>query len=255
MKHFFEPLFEPVGATWLLMAIIIVALSLRRAWRCAACLAIPTALLFLLGSTPMAEALVGSAEERYATNSPVHLPVDVVVALGGTQRASAHDVHGFSFGPAEERIIAAVETVRSTQAQALVLGGSTQSVPGKPGTPTMALIQDWLVASRMVTVSVTNLGICANTHDEAVQFCRLQHQAGWQNVLLVTSALHMRRAEATFRKQGVHVQPVACNFRVCGVPHGGWFYSLFPSQHRLELASLYLHEQIGWWVYQWRGWL
>jgi uncharacterized SAM-binding protein YcdF (DUF218 family) len=74
-------------------------------------------------------------------------------------------------------------------------------------------------------------------------------------VLLVTSALHLRRAEAVFRKQGVDVTPIACDFQVYGVPRTSAFPSPFPSQHRLDLLSLYLHEQIGWWVYKWRGWV
>jgi uncharacterized SAM-binding protein YcdF (DUF218 family) len=99
------------------------------------------------------------------------------------------------------------------------------------------------------------LGICANTHDEALQFRKLKEAEGWQKVLLVTSALHMRRAEAVFRKQGVDVTPVACDFQVHGVLGAPGFPSPFPRQHRLDLLSLYLHEQIGWWVYKWRGWI
>jgi uncharacterized SAM-binding protein YcdF (DUF218 family) len=65
----------------------------------------------------------------------------------------------------------------------------------------------------------------------------------------------MRRAEAVFQKQGVDVTPVACDFQVYGVPRTSGFSSPFPRQHRLDLLSLYLHEQIGWWVYRWRGWV
>jgi uncharacterized SAM-binding protein YcdF (DUF218 family) len=168
---------------------------------------------------------------------------------------SAHDVFGFSVGQAEERILTAVELVHLGKAKTLVLGGSVESVPGSPGVPTMALIQNGLVSLGLTTAGVTNLGFCANTHEEAVEFRKMKSGEGWQKVILVTSALHMRRAEAAFRKQGVEVQTVACDFQVYGVPGSSHFSSPFPSQHRLAMLSLYLHEQIGWWVYKWRGWI
>jgi uncharacterized SAM-binding protein YcdF (DUF218 family) len=256
MKHCFAPLLEPLGAIWFLMVLGVMALLLRRKWQGALSLMAPTLLLFLLGSTPLAEMLVGKAERPYAPGNVAALPqADAAVALGGTHRVSACDIYGFSVGQAEQRILAVAELVRLGKARTLVLGGSTQSISGKPGVPTMALIQRWLVSSGLTTANVTNLGICANTHEEALQFRRLQDAEGWQRVLLVTSALHMRRAEAVFRKQGINVTPVACDFQVYGVSGASGFYSPFPSQHRLDLLSLYFHEKIGWWVYKWRAWV
>ena len=256
MKHCFAPLLEPLGAIWFVMVLSVLALLVRRQWRSALWLVVPTLLFFLLGRTPLAEMLVGAAERPYATkNIAAMAPADAAVALGGNQRASAYDVYGFAIGQSEERILAVAELVRLGKAKTLVLGGSTESVPGKPGVPIMWLVQTWLVSSHLTTASVTNLGICSNTHDEALQFRRLKGAEGWQRVLLVTSALHMRRAEAVFRKQDVEVIPVACDFKVYGVWGASGFPSPFPSQHRLDLLSLYMHEQIGWWVYKWRGWV
>src|ERR1035437_1363391 len=256
MKQCFAPLLEPLGAIWLLMVLSVVVLLFRRERRTALWLMLPTVLLFLVGSTPLAELLVGAAERPHATGSVTALgQADAAIALGGTQRSSAYDVYGFSIGPSEERILAVAELVRLGKAKTLVLGGSTQSIPGKPGVPTMSLVQNWLAASGLATARVTHLGICANTHDKALQFRKLKEAEGWQKVLLVTSALHMRRAEAVFRKQGVDVTPVACDFQVHGVLGAPGFPSPFPRQHRLDLLSLYLHEQIGWWVYKWRGWV
>jgi uncharacterized SAM-binding protein YcdF (DUF218 family) len=256
MKPFFAPLLEPLGAVWFLMALGVLILLWRRQWRIALWLLAPTFLLFLLGSTPLAEMLVGAAERPYATrNIAVLTPADAAIVLGGTQRLSAHDIFGFAIASAEERVLTGAELMRLGKARTLVLGGSTQSVPGEPGVPTMTLIRNWLVASGLTTAGVTNLGLCANTHEEAIQFSKMKRLKDWRKVVLVTSALHLRRAEAAFRKQGVEAQIVACDFQVYGVPGTGRFSSLFPSQHRLDLLSLYLHEKIGWWVYKWRGWI
>lgn len=258
MKQCFAPLLEPLGAIWLLMVLSVVALLFRREWRSALWLMLPTVLLFLTGSTPMADMLVGAAERQSATGNVQSVATsDAAIALGGNERASAYDVYGFAIGESDERILTAGELVRLGKAKTLVLGGSAEGIPGRPGVPTMALVRNWLVSSGLATTRVTHLGICANTHDEAIEFRRLKDAEGWQRVLLVTSALHMRRAEAVFRKQGIDVTPVACDFQVYGVSggSGSGFPSPFPRQRRLDLLSLYLHEQIGWRVYKWRGWI
>jgi hypothetical protein len=212
------------------------------------------------------------------------------VALGGGQIISHHDLLGFAARDGASRLLTAVELVRLGKAKTLVLGGSWP-IPGKPGVPSMSVVQDWIVSWGCIlqpgdqgrsggetvgqsgggtvgqsgggTVGrfdgatigvVTNLGICIDTHDEAVAFRKLKESQGWHKVILVTSALHMRRSEALFRKQGVEVLPVAADFESYGVPQE-YAFSPFPGQHRFSLLARYLHEKIGWWVYRWRGWV
>ena len=112
------------------MALIVLVLLWRRERRSALWLMLLTVLLFLTGSTPLADMLIAAAERPYATGNVASLAqADAALALGGTHRASAFDVYGFSIGPAEERILAAAELVRLGKAKTLVLGGSTQSIP------------------------------------------------------------------------------------------------------------------------------
>jgi hypothetical protein len=61
MKRLLAPLIEPVGAFWLLITLGAVWLLWRRQWRSAAWLGARTLLLFMLGSTPLAEMLVGGS--------------------------------------------------------------------------------------------------------------------------------------------------------------------------------------------------
>jgi len=249
----------------------------------------PTVLLFIIGSTPLAEKLVASEESQWAggaeeekaesrkqkveiTNQMTEVggqttgadkseignrksetTFDVVVALGGGQRVSHHDVLGFAMEDAGSRVLTAIELVRSGKARTLVLGGSGP-LPGRRDVPSMCVVQDWVTSWGLVGGAVTNLGICINTHDEAVAFKKLAQGQGWLKVMLVTSALHMRRSVALFKKQGIEVTPVAADFQVLGVPQDLPF-SPFPREHRLFLMYLYMHEKIGWWVYRARGWV
>jgi len=291
MNQFFAPLAEPVGAVWFLMALVLVWLLSRRQWRSALWLGFPLGLLFLIGSTSVAEILVGAEERPWVaghraagqgrdglprdpadrqvgpTNSPSsQLPAsssfqlsaptaqaDAVIALGGGLRVSHHDVLGFAMGDAGSRVLTAIALARSGQARTLVLGGSWP-MPGRPHVPSLSVVQDWVTGWSLAGVVVTNLGICINTYDEAVAFRKMAASQGWSRVLLVTSALHMQRSVALFRKQGIAVTPVAADFQVQGVSQDLPF-SPFPRQRRLHLLTLYLHEKIGWYVYRARGWV
>jgi len=235
-----------MGCLWLLY---------RRHWRSAFWLGLPTLLLFLLGSTPLPEYLADPEESRWVAGDGQSSAMfyDAVVALGGGERVSAHDPLGFAMCNGGSRVLTAIQLFRSGQAKNLVLGGCLP-VPGKPAVPSLGVVQDWVVSWGLPPGSVTNLGVCINTHDEAVAFGRLARNRGWSKVMLVTSALHMRRAVAVFQKQGIGVIPVAADFQVSGVC-GGLHFSLFPRSGRLDLLSLYLHEKIGWRVYKWRGWI
>jgi uncharacterized SAM-binding protein YcdF (DUF218 family) len=290
LKPFLSPLFEPLGALWLLMALSVLWLLWRRQWRSAWWLGLPTFLIFLAGSTPLVDTLVAREERQWArvsaqgstgaspdpaasglpaprsslpalTPLPEALapalsnaPCDAVVALGGGQAVSRHDLLGFAVAQGGSRVLTAIELVRQGKAKTLVLGGSVVALPGKADVPAVSRVQEWVESWRLSAAAVTNLGLCADTHDEAVQFKKLQVQSGWKRVILVTSALHLRRAAAVFKKQGVEVIPFACDFQVYGVEHGeGW--SPFPNQGRFVVFALYLHEKIGWCLYKWRGWL
>jgi uncharacterized SAM-binding protein YcdF (DUF218 family) len=255
MPPFFAPLLEPLGFLGLLMALAVGWLLYRRKWQPALWLALPTALLWLLGSTPLAETLVERTERAYATNLVTSVPTaDVVIALGGGHTTSRLDPLGFSNNEAGDRVLAAIELVRRGKARTLVLGG-TALPPRPPERPALALVQDWITRWQLVPGAVTNLGVCANTHDEALRCRQLCQELGWKRVILVTSALHLPRSAAVFRKAGVDVIPVPADFQVAGIPQPPGSFSPFPRQHRFELLSLYIHEQVGFLVYRLRGWI
>jgi uncharacterized SAM-binding protein YcdF (DUF218 family) len=253
--RFFAPLVEPLGAIWLVMVLGVFWLTWRRKWRPAVWLGVPSVLIFLIGSTPLVEAMVAQTERPQALADINRLAeADVVVALGGGYRLSENDILGFSLTGGGSRVLTALELVRRGKAKTLVLGGSVP-LTGKPGAVAASLVQEWVLAWGLTTAAVTNLGLCANTHDEALRFKELSKQRGWRQVILVTSALHMPRAVAVFAAQGIAVIPVACDFQAYGVPSVQDDFSPFPRQARFHLLSLYLHEKIGWWVYRARGWV
>ena len=174
--------------------------------------------------------------------------------LGGIHQASAHDPCHFALRDSAQRLIAALELVRQHKGKTLVLGGSSPH-PSNPTNSAMLLVTDWIRNCGLYDGEILNLGICRNTRDEAVRLQQLATNRQWKQITIVTSALHLKRAEATMRKLNGSVGVVACDFRVYGVPRENWKSFPFPQINRLELLRAYLHEVVGWWVYRLRGWV
>lgn len=78
-----------------------------------------------------------------------------------------------------------------------------------------------------------------NTRQNATFTAELLRQHPSGQLLLVTSAYHMRRARACFLAHGLHVVPVASDVLQPG-PGG------LPSSYNLALSDLALHEWGGW---------
>ena len=260
MKAFIGPLASSLGALWLFLLIGTILSIRRKQWPTTAWLGLPVLFLTLFAGSSLTERLVASAERAYAPAAcwPVALdlkgPIDAVVVLGGDCYASEHDPFGFALGHTASRLLAGVELARVLKPARLVMGGGA-ALRDEPDRATAALVQNWVQTWGVTGVTVTNLGICADTHAEALQCRKLSDRFGWKRIVLVTSALHMQRSEAVFAKAGLAVVPQACDFQAEGVRDRFSGYSPFPRQERLLMLSAYLHEKVGWLVYRWRGWV
>jgi uncharacterized SAM-binding protein YcdF (DUF218 family) len=236
------------------MVIEVGWLCFCRRWRCAVLLSVPAILLLLVGSTDLAKMLVSAAERPYGGTHFSSLPqADAIVVLGGGYYASEHDAYGFAITDAGSRVLTGLELARAGKSKVLILGGSLP-IRGSSKTRISDDVQAWVRSWNLTGVVVTNLGICMNTHDEALAFVSLSRAIPKPKILLVSSALHMPRSEALFRKLGVDVTPVACDFRGFGVPRD-YGFSLFPKQSRFDMLSRYSHEKVGWAYYRLRGWI
>jgi uncharacterized SAM-binding protein YcdF (DUF218 family) len=90
-----------------------------------------------------------------------------------------------------------------------------------------------------------------NTRDEALVIAPMLRELGVDRVVLVTSAVHMRRAVGAFRAVGVNPLPAVApdpKYRVM------WVAQLRPGREGLNLSSQVAHELAGLPYYWARGW-
>ncbi len=257
MKEFIN-LLHPFGLAWIALNLITLKLwPLRKEQRSLWRITLATWLvLTLTGWTSFPERLLASLERPWAKQPWEAIPTaDALLFLGGGASSTPSEIIGLDMSNASDRITTAIELIRRGKAPILIAGGGTRPyTPAKPseGARVEQLISNWNLSQ----VPIYQLGTCANTHEEALSLRKLTEEHHWKSILLVTSASHMRRAAATFRKQGLPIIPVACGFRskANGTDEPTTWLST-PDAGKVELITIWLSETIGYAVYWLRGWV
>jgi len=188
----------------------------------------------VVGYSPLMRGLVHDMA-RAESDPPAR--TDAVVVLAASVLTS-----GGLTVDSQPRLTRALEEVAQGRAPLLVLTRHANRASWAPAARRQMLALG-------IDVPVVDAGPVLDTHDEAVAVARLARERRWKRVSLVTDALHMRRAERTFRKAGVEV---------LRAPSGDLDYDF---QHvdslrgRLRAWRLWSHEFVGLWVYRRRGWI
>lgn len=261
LSKLLPPLVYPLGLAIALQLAALVGRRRRWApWLSAGGLG----LLWLAAMPLLSRQLVWGLEERAAALTPARLPrADAVVVLGGGLRPALPPRRGVEVNEAGDRLLTGVQLLRQGQAPLLLVSGGRVSFTHGDPAPSEAATAARLAAGLGVAPERILLSDRArNTAEEAQALQRLAAARGWRRVLLVTSATHLPRSLATFRRRtSLEVVPVACDFqlpsrRAYGQPTvADRLLSLMPQAEALELTSRSLKELLGILVYRLRGWI
>lgn len=172
---------------------------------------------------------------------PAATEIGAVVLLAG----GVHD----QMPPVEERLLGRETYVRSVYAAELskrwpdtpvvISGGSPD--PARP--PSAAAMRDELVRRGVRADRIWLEARSRTTHENAAFTADLLRARRVTHVVLVTSASHMRRAEASFRRQGVQVTPAPCaHYSTYTLPPREF---LWPSWRAILWNDGMLHEILG----------
>ena len=93
-----------------------------------------------------------------------------------------------------------------------------------------------------------------NTYENAVLSKQVLAEHGLQRVLLVTSALHMPRALATFKSAGIDAVPAATDFTVT-YKDQRTVIDFLPDAEALSRTTYAIKEYVGHAYYWWKGWI
>lgn len=209
------------------------------------------AILWFCASPWGADMLLLPLERPYPTPATPP-PADVIVVLGGALDLAASAPGRLQFHQASDRFVYALELARSQPQAKLVFTGGTADLFDQTKTEAS------LLKAEAITLGVAPERILVdnrsrNTHENALETQRILQQVGGRNVLLVTSAFHMRRSLACFRKVGLEAIPYAVDLRGHGGHNGpfGWV----PQADVLSDATAAVREYVGWVVYRLKGYV
>lgn len=253
--HSLTALLEPLGLLWLALLLTLFVALRRRKFGVALPALLAAGFMFLIGATRLPEKLLTPLERPYLiTNLDVVPAADAVVILGGGMRFSQYEVAGVGLNEAADRFVMGLELMRRGKAGNLVLGGATRTLNGREINEP-ELVRNWFASWGLVREPMFCLKDCKTTHDEALRTAALVKAKHWRRVLLVTSAAHMRRAAAVFQTAGVPVVCVACDYQTRVSVGAEDRYNPIPQTSGFIQMDIYLHEEIGWLIYRYRGWI
>jgi uncharacterized SAM-binding protein YcdF (DUF218 family) len=243
----------PLGIGVMLMLGGLLALFVR--WSVVGTGLILAGLLWVwLWATPaFSDWVRGSLERDYPPVALESLPnADAIVVLGGAISGVVSPRLFPDLSSAADRVWHAARVYHAGKAPLLVVSGGRLPWRDEEAPEAVAILvflEDLGVASDHVLLEDRS----STTRGNALETRELLRQRGIKRVLLVTSALHMRRAVAAFRAVGIDVVPVATDHEVVDrTPTTPLDY--IPDAGALAGGSRALKEYLGVFVYWLRGW-
>jgi uncharacterized SAM-binding protein YcdF (DUF218 family) len=213
MYQFLAALLEPFLLLYILIAAGLVVLWQKRiASRRKFLIAVPFVILGVVSTPAIRYLSLGSLEWSYSRQADLPKETEAIVVLGGYVRPPDPRV---STAELETdtllRCLHAARLYRRQPCLVVVCGGKVDA--GSPG-PTLAqAMHDFLLDQEVKEKDLLLEDESTTTYENAMYAKEVLCRRGINNIVLVTSAAHMRRAESCFRMQGFQVVPSACDFR------------------------------------------
>lgn len=168
---------------------------------------------------------------------------EVGIVLGGGFEYDA-DRERLSIRRGGDRIWCAIQLYHAGKINYILLTGKNGDVIDK-GLDESNQLKQVLVNNGIPESHILVDSESQNTYQNALNSKKLMEENKLGSALLITSALHMRRAGAVFENQGIEFDEFPTDFY--GSP--SWDQYLFPSLDAMHLWSIYFHEVFGYTAY------
>jgi uncharacterized SAM-binding protein YcdF (DUF218 family) len=185
---------------------------------------------------PLREILTWALVQATPQSQPAK--AEAIVVLGG-----GVSPEGIPVRPSAERAQRAAELWKAGYAPLVLISGGYTVIGPRTEAQSMAIVLQGLgVPSKALILENNSL----NTFDNAVESQKLLLKRNVQQVLLVTSRIHLLRSTLTFRKQGMKVIPIPAEQQPFQLD-----WNLAPAWERAQLLQGTLNEYfglLGYWV-------
>ncbi|TAN30599.1 MAG: YdcF family protein [Castellaniella sp.] len=251
ITEFLANLIIPLNLSITLLVVATLLFILR--WRKTAGFLAATAIAWItFWSLPTTSLWAGGMlEQRYPHEPAKSLPVEpAIVVLGGNTLGGRRNwFEPYNGKTAVLRTDTAAHLYEAGRAPLIIVSGAALDGGRSEATVMAAALErDGVPADAIVRENHS-----LTTHQNALYTAQILRARGIQDFLLVTSALHMPRAMATFQKQGL--SPVAApSPPQIVVPDEPDFSFWLPDLLTLHASRSIVKEYLGMLVYWLRGW-
>jgi uncharacterized SAM-binding protein YcdF (DUF218 family) len=247
-------LFNPLNTALLALLVLLLLWMLTRRGGVLIAMVVVIAGLWLLATPWMSRTLHSLLESETGEMSAEALPkADAVVVIGGILSPPASAGGDANLSAAADRLVYAARLYGLGKAPVILISGGHGGAAAATGAESVhaaALLADWGVPASAILTETESI----NTYENAVYSKLMLDQHDLKRVLLVTSAMHMRRALATFRSAGIDAIPAPTDFDST-TPAATGLEAWMAQPAALKGTTRALKEYVGWFVYRRRGWI
>jgi uncharacterized SAM-binding protein YcdF (DUF218 family) len=237
---------------WVVILLLIAVFTKKQGRRKSALVASLILLLFFTNQVISNEAM--KAWEIPAVPFAELAEHDVAVVLTGVTNVNKEPTDRVHFQFGADRVMHTVQLYKIGKVKKILISGGGGASTGERFNEAEEMQKVFLlcgVPQEDIIIETASL----NTRDNAVNSARLLNEYfPGQKYLLVTSAFHMRRAEACFQKVGVEVTPFTTAFYSSNRNYGieEW---IAPAEDGLLNWGIIFHEVLGIVIYKLMGYI
>ncbi|MBF0176807.1 MAG: YdcF family protein [Magnetococcales bacterium] len=248
LKYWLGGLINPL--TLALLAVALLACLSRRWPTVSRRLSLGIILLLWSISTPLVATTTNLSLEGKHPPLPMAkiAPADVIIILGGAVFGATSPRLEVELTDASDRVLHAFRLFQAGKAPVILISAGGKPLPEAKSIAT--LLQAWGTPHTSLLLEERSL----NTRENALESKKIMDQHNMRRGILVTSALHMPRALATFRAAGVDVTPATTD--VNAIPgHEPLLLRCLPNPGAMSGVMAAMREWAAIWLYHQRGWI
>lgn len=255
------PLFlYPLGLSCILLLLALILDKNRKLRR--GLLIAALVILWLSSNRWVSFSLARSLEWRYLP--PESTPqAEVIVLLGGGTEPNDPPRPMTEINSAGDRVLYAAKLYHDGAAPIILVSGGNPDFTRSRGTTPADDMKALLLLTGVPEGAIWQQPNSQNTYEDAVLSSEILRDHDIEEIILVTSAMHMPRSKALFEQQNIVVIPAPVDFTITEQNWQSAFnpqidefvINLLPNTSSLGLTTNVLKEYLGMLIYGLRGWL
>lgn len=238
--------------TWLLI-LLVAGLIIKNSKVSRRLYIVTVILLILFTNSAIIDVFLRKWEKPFAiTNS--NKAYEAGIVLGGGMVTIDTDNDRLIFRENTDRFLQALDLYKKGVIKKIIVCGGAGSLVHKE-TIEAVLIERYLTGIGIPNDDILIDSTSDNTHENAVN-CAAIIEKEFKNgrYLLITSALHMKRAQGCFANEGINVTPYPVS-KITSKKRTDIGYFIVPETDALLRWDKYLHEVFGYFVYKLMGYI